>query len=44
MYRCPTESQLAPVRVTAKTNRPRSATIVLTRIDGGVVGTDFTLY
>ncbi len=44
MYRCPTESQLAPVPVTAKTNRPRSATIVLTRTDGGVVGTDFTLY
>ena len=28
---------------TAKTIRPRSATIVLTRIDGGVIGTDFTL-
>ena len=27
-----------------KGNRPRSATIVLTRIDGGVIGTDFTLY
>jgi secreted PhoX family phosphatase len=27
-----------------KSNRPRSATIVLTRIDGGVIGTDFTLY
>ena len=33
-----------PTSTTAKTNRPRSATIVLTRIDGGVVGTDFTLY
>jgi len=30
--------------IEAKTNRPRSATIVLTRIDGGVIGTDFTLY
>ena len=29
---------------TAKRARPRSATIVLTRIDGGVIGTDFTLY
>ena len=28
---------------TAKSARPRSATIVLTRIDGGVIGTDFTL-
>jgi secreted PhoX family phosphatase len=28
---------------TAKSGRPRSATIVLTRIDGGVIGTDFTL-
>ena len=28
---------------TAKVARPRSATIVLTRIDGGVIGTDFTL-
>ena len=28
---------------TAKIARPRSATIVLTRIDGGVIGTDFTL-
>jgi secreted PhoX family phosphatase len=28
---------------TAKRARPRSATIVLTRIDGGVIGTDFTL-
>jgi len=27
-----------------KGNRPRSATIVLTRTDGGVIGTDFTLY
>jgi hypothetical protein len=27
-----------------KSYRPRSATIVLTRIDGGVIGTDFTLY
>jgi len=33
-----------PTSTTAKTNRPRSATIVLTRIDGGVIGTDFTLY
>lgn len=33
-----------PTLTTAKTNRPRSATIVLTRIDGGVIGTDFTLY
>jgi hypothetical protein len=28
---------------TAKSARPRSATIVLTRIDGGVIGTDFSL-
>jgi len=28
---------------TTKSARPRSATIVLTRIDGGVIGTDFTL-
>jgi uncharacterized protein len=28
---------------TAKTIRPRSATIVLTRIDGGVIGGDFSL-
>ena len=28
---------------TAKSGRPRSATIVLTREDGGVIGTDFTL-
>jgi len=28
---------------TAKSARPRSATIVLTREDGGVIGTDFTL-
>jgi len=28
---------------TVKSARPRSATIVLTRIDGGVIGTDFTL-
>ena len=28
---------------TAKRARPRSATIVLTRVDGGVIGTDFTL-
>ncbi len=28
---------------TGKSARPRSATIVLTRIDGGVIGTDFTL-
>ncbi len=27
-----------------KSYRPRSATIVLTRIDGGTIGTDFTLY
>lgn len=33
-----------PTPTTAKTNRPRSATIVLTRTDGGVIGTDFTLY
>jgi secreted PhoX family phosphatase len=33
-----------PAANTPKTNRPRSATIVLTRIDGGVIGTDFTLY
>ena len=33
-----------PTPTTAKTNRARSATIVLTRTDGGVVGTDFTLY
>jgi secreted PhoX family phosphatase len=29
--------------ITVKSARPRSATIVLTRIDGGVIGTDFTL-
>ena len=28
---------------TAKSGRPRSATIVITRIDGGVVGADFSL-
>jgi secreted PhoX family phosphatase len=28
---------------TAKSARPRSATIVLTRIDGGIIGTDFSL-
>jgi secreted PhoX family phosphatase len=28
---------------TAKSARPRSATIVLTRIDGGVIGTDFVI-
>jgi secreted PhoX family phosphatase len=33
-----------PTSTTAKSNRPRSATIVLTRIDGGTIGTDFTLY
>jgi len=33
-----------PTSTTAKSNRARSATIVLTRIDGGVIGTDFTLY
>ena len=33
-----------PSASTPKSNRARSATIVLTRTDGGVVGTDFTLY
>ena len=33
-----------PTSTTPKTNRARSATIVLTRTDGGVIGTDFTLY
>jgi secreted PhoX family phosphatase len=28
---------------TAKSGRPRSATIVLTRTDGGIIGTDFSL-
>lgn len=33
-----------PSASTPKSNRARSATIVLTRTDGGVIGTDFTLY
>jgi len=32
-----------PTSTSTKSARPRSATIVLTRIDGGVIGTDFTL-
>ena len=40
----PTSDGNPPAANTSKTNRPRSATIVLTRIDGGVIGTDFTLY
>jgi secreted PhoX family phosphatase len=32
-----------PTASSVKSARPRSATIVLTRIDGGVIGTDFTL-
>jgi len=32
-----------PTATSVKSARPRSATIVLTRIDGGVIGTDFTL-
>jgi len=40
----PTPDGNPPSTSTLKSNRARSATIVLTRIDGGVVGTDFTLY
>ncbi len=32
-----------PTATSVKSARPRSATIVLTRIDGGVIGTDLTL-